>query len=68
MQSNDETSESASNERDNARVRLARQIGRLLANEWLRSRTAKSFDDASVDSRRNDEQARSPSISPGVSP
>ena len=40
MNSNDETPVPTASEREAARARLARQIGRLLANEWLRTRAA----------------------------
>jgi|HubBroStandDraft_6_1064221.scaffolds.fasta_scaffold329440_2 hypothetical protein len=40
MRSNDETPVVTASEREAARARLARQIGRLLANEWLRTRAA----------------------------
>jgi hypothetical protein len=38
MNSSDETSVPTTSERDAARARLARQIGRLLAHEWLKYR------------------------------
>ena len=41
MQSNDEKRVPTMPERDEARTRLARQIGRLLAHEWLRNRTTR---------------------------
>jgi hypothetical protein len=38
MNSNDETRAPTTSDRDAARARLARQIGRLLAHEWLKYR------------------------------
>jgi hypothetical protein len=38
MNSNDNEKTTADQQRDNERQRLARQIGRLLAIEWLRNR------------------------------
>jgi len=38
MNSNNETPVPAASEREAARARLARQIGRLLAHEWLNYR------------------------------
>jgi hypothetical protein len=51
MQSNEATSESPLNEREAARDRLARQIGRLLANEWLRNRAANPRESSGIEKR-----------------
>jgi hypothetical protein len=41
IQSNDKKRPSCLSERDEARARLARQIGRLLAHEWLGNEQSK---------------------------
>ncbi len=50
MQSNDEESSPATSERDQARARLARQIGRLLAHEWLRNVASPQTDSPAIKS------------------
>lgn len=50
MQSNDEQSPPDTSERDQARVRLARQIGRLLAHEWLRNVASPQTDSPAIKS------------------
>jgi hypothetical protein len=51
MQSNDEKTGPPPDERDAARDRLARQIGRLLANEWLRNRAADPRESSGIEKR-----------------
>jgi len=51
MNSNDETPAPTTTDRDAARARLARQIGRLLANEWLRNRAANPVESSGTDKR-----------------
>jgi hypothetical protein len=51
MNSNDETPVPTASERDAARARLARQIGRLLANEWLRNRAGNPVESSGTGQR-----------------
>jgi hypothetical protein len=48
MKSNNEKSARNASERDEARARLARQIGRLLAHEWLRNRDSSGSESSSA--------------------
>jgi len=51
MNSNDETPVPTTTDREAARTRLARQIGRLLAHEWLKCRglgTTESIEELSA--------------------
>jgi hypothetical protein len=64
MQSNDEKTGPPPDERDAARARLARQVGRLLANEWLRTRAANPAKISEPDPETASENASTSPVSP----
>jgi hypothetical protein len=59
MNSNDETSVPTTSEREAARARLARQIGRLLAHEWLRDRASGESESSAASPLRHVESRHS---------
>jgi hypothetical protein len=55
MNSSDEPRLPTTGERDAARARLARQIGRLLAHEWLRNRAHPGSETSAASTLRREE-------------